>query len=273
MGDWTTQYSGGPIETLGTISSSHGPTVTGSATLNTKGAYTQLTAATAREAQGFYLHIGSDFNVGDCLFDVAVGAAGSEQVIVSNIKFSRPNDTYSAWYYFPVRIPAGSRVACRIQATSASIQVWPNIYLLPSSPMWPAGFGRCTTYGANTATSGGTSVDGGGTINTKGAYSQIVAATTSPMRAFAVGIGPANDFARVVAAFSFDIAIGAAASEQIILADMTVFQAQSADHIPVMQIGPFPCDIPTGTRLAARCSASTITAGDRANDIIIYGMD
>jgi hypothetical protein len=128
-----------------------------------------------------------------------------------------------------------------------------------------------TSYGATTADSGGISVDPGGVANTKGEYSEITAATTSPIDWLVVAIGNANDTARITNQMLLDIAIGAAASEQIIVPDLDVVVASAGDNIFPL-FSNMPMSMPTGVRIAARLQSTSTTVGDRLLDVAAYGV-
>lgn len=99
-------------------------------TANRKGAYTQLTAASSQDYSGFA--IGGDTAAGNqfYLIDVAVGAGGSEQNILSNYQFGTGfvgQSPQSQTIMTPV--PKGTRISARAQCATIS------------------GFINCTFYG------------------------------------------------------------------------------------------------------------------------------
>ena len=99
-------------------------------TANKKGAYTQLTAAAARDYAGFVIN--GDTAAGNqfYLIDVAVGAGGVEQNILSNYQFGNGftgQSPQSQTIMMPV--PSGTRISARAQCATAS------------------GFINCTFYG------------------------------------------------------------------------------------------------------------------------------
>jgi hypothetical protein len=125
---WLSQGSGAGIDTYGYSGSGaiQGITVDPGGTASTKGAYTQLTASTTNDYCGFFLtfdNLSSDPAAADatCLVDVALGAAGSEKIILPNVAVSRnffgvgngyqiaPNHTDI--FYIPIK--AGTRIAVR----------------------------------------------------------------------------------------------------------------------------------------------------------------
>ena len=104
---------------------------------------------------------------------------------------------------------------------------------------------RAESFGSNT---GGTSDSGtaitGGAANTKGVYSQLMASTTFDAAAIMLDVntnfGDTN--------YLLDIAVGAAASEQIIFPNLALaFNVGMAESILI------PIAIPAGSRLSARC--------------------
>jgi len=85
--------------------------------------------------------------------------------------------------------------------------------------------------------------------HTKGTYSQLIASTSADATGLYIGI---NNAAASGRSFLVDIAVGAAASEQIILANLLIDQPLRFVHS--LQL---PCLIPAGSRLAARCQCDT----------------
>ena len=114
----STGYCG--VDDIGTnLTTTTGTTV--SAGNGTKGAYSQLTAATARDYAGFYVALDSTtaahtdhFNV-----DVAIGPSGSEFVILPDCAF-HAGLLPVVWGPFMVGAPAGTRIAARAAALSGA---------------------------------------------------------------------------------------------------------------------------------------------------------
>lgn len=151
--------------------------VTAHATIHTKGSYTELIAATTYDAYGFWLRLHSSYTTATVtaqLLDIALGTAGNEVVIVSNF-LAGYQDT-NGMYFFPLFVPAGSRITARMQAliTVATLNVGICLMEGPNGP-FPI-FNGCDTYGADTATSDGTPVLSGATY---GSWTSIPAATTT----------------------------------------------------------------------------------------------
>ncbi|GAA0969760.1 hypothetical protein GCM10009555_017480 [Acrocarpospora macrocephala] len=277
MADWPL-YDGQGTETAGaTAASSIGVAVTAGGSTNTKGSWVELIAATAHKAVGLIVNAGRGHTAtADFLVDIGVGASSSETVIIPNLKCDNgSNNLGPGQILIPIGIPAGTRIAARCQATSASAVTRLQVILLYGSWLGQPPLGRVTAYGVATADSGGVSVDPGLAANTKGSWSQITASTTNPMRSMLVSIGQqANSGRSVNTDWLLDIAIGAGGSELIVIADLHAEVSTSDDAVEPRYIGPIPCNIPAGTRLAARSQASNITdPTDKLFDVIIYGLD
>jgi len=107
------------VDALGYVAgSTTGTTVTSGATAGTKGAYSQIIASTAKDYFGFLL-VNLNASAADWgLVDIAIGAAGSEQIIVPNLgmRFGQLNNMARVTGPFFTQIPAGSRVAMRSDA-------------------------------------------------------------------------------------------------------------------------------------------------------------
>lgn len=275
MGDWALAGGAG-TETAGvTAATSIGIAVTASASANTKGSWVELTSATAREAVGLLVNIGRGHTAGaDFLVDIGIGAAASETVLIPNLKGDNGSNLLGpGTIYIPIGVPAGTRLSARCQCTSASGISRVQVVAVYGGWVGQPPLAVVTDHGSAVADSGGVSVDPGGTANTKGSYSQIVASTSRAMKAMIIGIGNQNNGSRTIADFLLDLAIGAAASETIIVADLHLEASASDDAMRPVFVGPIPISIPAGTRLAARAACTIIDATDRLFDVIIYGVD
>lgn len=274
MPDWTTVRGSNRLATAGSdAAASRGTQLSVPAANNTKGNYTQLVAATGVQATAVIVQLGCGVLYHDALVDIAVGGSGSEQVLAANLLVST-REKASVVYMLPVSIATGSRIAARYQSsdTSGARVVYAQVTLL-SSPFLPgAPLGRVTTYGADTADSGGVPVDPGGSANTKGAYSEIAGSTDGLIRSLLIGLGCANNTVLTAAEGLVDIAIGAAGSEQIIIPDLWI-RYSDQENIAPQVYGPLPVSIPAGVRLAARAQCSITDAADRIFDIALYGVD
>ena len=115
-------------------------------------------------------------------------------------------------------------------------------------------------------TADGSVVTASGTIHTKGSYTQLIAATTYDWHGFYLFTGGVATSAAATDML-LDIAIGAAASEQVILPNLLV--GYSATTAAGGMCWYFPLFIPRGIRIAARCQA--LIASDTTR-VTIWGV-
>lgn len=248
-------------------------TLSPNASPNTKGSWTEIVSAAPFEVDGFMVFLRGALDSCDSLIDIAIGAAASEQVIVSNIAFTqRAAERAATSFWVPLKIPSGQRISARCQTTTGtSNSIF--IYLVPvasglkNAPSW----GRAVALGAVTADSGGTSVDPGGTINTKGSYSELTASLDIDVEWIVVNITNQANTAATTALFLMDIAIGAGGSEQVIVPNLH-FIIDAAPDTPMPQHLSFPVSIPKGQRVSVRAQSSINDATDRLFDVVIIGV-
>jgi hypothetical protein len=236
-----------------------------------KGSYAQISASTPFAASGVRIHMTPTFVDVTTLTDFAVGAAASEVIIMPDIHLSTRR-SQGCEFYVPLAIPEGVRLSARCQGSSQNDDLEVTVDIIGgifenASPMQ-----RMTAYGVDTSDSGGVSVDPGGSANTKGSYSQIIAATTSAHRGLLMAIGSQDNHIRLNATFLIDVAVGAAASEQIVIPDFFVFSSQDNDCF-IPNFAYFDLGIPDGTRLAVRAQSDITDATDRLFDVVLYGLE
>lgn len=255
-----------------TASSSRPGALANHANANTKGIWTEIDAATAFPVGGFMLSalVANAALADDHLIDVGVGAAASEVVILANVHHSAgstlsPLETTN----FPLALPQGVRIAMRKQSTTAAAAVFPSI-LLYSAGMAGSLY-AADTYGANTADSGGVSVDPGAMANTKGSYSEITAATTRRIKKLVLCFGNQENNVRTTTDWLVDVAVGAGGSEIVIIPNQHVFASSATDWLHGIR-REYNVDIPAGVRLAARAQCATTDATDRLFDVVLIGV-
>ncbi len=227
-----------------------GTVLTAGATANVKGSYTQMIAATSGDTSFVSIYLaGSDTsNSTGCGIDIAIGPAGSEKVIVSNLMCSGSYGTTSTSIALPLSIPAGSRVSARMQsniASEANFDV--TMCLFDGASTMIEGYSGVDALGYNAATSFGTTLTAGSPAGILGSYSQITSATTRDYAGlFAVFDTNGGNLYNSVR-FLIDIAIGASGSEQVIIPENVYFLTNGSIFYPI--------PVPAGTRIAARCSS------------------
>lgn len=253
---------GGRMETNGAdASTAISTTVTGSASAHTKGAWSQVIASTGGDVNEIVLWStaaiavsGSDSST---LLDIGIGGSGSETVIVPDLNLG--GTAAGHLIRVPVFIPGGSRVSLRLQSAITSKTYAASVALIGG-----AGWGRraptrrATTYGANSATSGGVTIDDPGASNTDGAWTEITSSTTTPARWLLPFLsGPVGNAAWTSTNGLADVAIGASGSE-VIIAEHIPTSANAAEQLlyPALVL---PVSLPAGTRIAMRHRQATGT--------------
>jgi hypothetical protein len=262
------------VITLGAnTTTSLGTQITAVVGTNTKGDYLEFEDSTTAACQGILLEVHCGGADADNLVDIATGAAASEVVLVGDIHCRSENAVdQQRWFFFPVSIAAGTRVALRYQSTSASATVHAILYLLNNTENVALQGLTPTTYGAATADSGGTGVDPGGTANTKGAYAEIEDSTADAIDWLLVMVGNRNNNAVTSATWLLDIATGAESSESDVISNISVHTRAEVDIHDAMALGPFPVAIAASTRLSARAQCTSNDATDRLLDVVLIGF-
>src|SRR5579872_5107115 len=167
-----------------------GTTVT-TGTSNNKGSYAQLTASTPHDTN-FMLVMISPTSTGPTgwAVDIAVGGAGSENVVIPNIIAAGASvaNASTAWCALPVSIPAGARLAARAQATSGASTIQVSVILFDAGFTAYTAPGLYDSIGFNSGTTAGTLVDAGAVGNTKGTWTQLIASTTADYIGFLISL-------------------------------------------------------------------------------------
>ena len=236
-----------------------------------KGSWNELIASTSGDCDLLFLYVyHSDSGVEEFLFDVAVGAAGSEEAIIENVHLTgRPRNDPPLLLNIPVHIAAGSRVSVRCQGTTVrtvnvAVKLYANSFSASPSRAGAKGFG------IDLSGSRGTVVDPGGVANTLGAWTEIDASTSDDIYGFFVMIG--NDDNATINTnneFFIDIGIGGAGSEEVVVDSIWSRSSTSENNYPTEF---FDIVIPAGTRIAARMQAQDIDATDRIKTIALLGI-
>jgi hypothetical protein len=257
-------------------SASPGTTITTHTVANTKpSAFTQIIAATGFEAQLIAISVngtGITNSASRVLMDIAIGAASSETIIIPDLAVGNlpatTNPGGDTWW-FPLLVPAGSRLSARAQgnAVSDGFDIKVHLYGGPTNADWWAG-SVVTAYGIDTATSGGVAVTAGASA-AEGSWTEIVAATSMRHKALAWAFQCGGDTNIAQQSCFVDIGVGAATEEAIV---ENLMYATSSTELrgPTFPFNTLWLDIASGTRLAARASMSSATADSL--DVSLYGI-
>lgn len=248
-----------------------GLTVTAPGSTNTKGAYSEVVSSLGFTSNR--VEINTQFTVAasrQLLIDLATGAAASEVVRVPDLLAEGSNTSTSfndGQYVAPLAVASGVRVAVRYainNLTSANLRLSVTLIAAGSQP----GIQTFTAIGADTSDSGGTQVDPGGTANTKGAYSQIVASSAAIYQTLMLVLTLKGNTSVTSTDWAVDVATGAAASEVVLIPDL---RFSTGGTVNMMSPRSSSCltYIAASTRYAVRASCGINDATDRLVDAAI----
>jgi hypothetical protein len=263
-----------------------GTTLTSGAA-NTVGSTAQLLASgsVTEDVYGVLLHINGNQGTGinrSALLNLRVDPAGgtSWTTIIANIwaGFAGYHGNSSAgfaggtWYWFPLFIKAGSSIGANIQNATATVTagVAITVFGKPSRPEMVYAGSYCTTFGADTANSRGTTMTPGNTGAEGAAWVQLGSNTTKPHSYWVLGPGVADNTATSHTSF-FDLAAGDGSNKDIIIADqMWQISGQEACVQPAYAFNNYR-EVATGTGIYVRSSTGLVTP-DSNHCAIAYGI-
>lgn len=251
---------------------SAGTVVTGGSA-NTKGSYTELIASTGIDYNHIEIFV-RDSEATDILLDISVGSAGNEVVVASNLYISSTAGSTKRMIItipIPIHIPVGTRISARCQAGGASDICLVNGVGYSSGLGGQRGRAKVVAYGDDTAASGGTAVDAGGVAHTKGSYVQLTASTNEQLKEIMLIVGLNANTAMSTSGFLVDIAVGAAASEEVLVPNIALYTDSANDSVS-QAVFRCPIAIPAGTRIAVRMQSTTTASPDDILDMVVYGV-
>ncbi|MEU8158038.1 hypothetical protein AB0B94_30665 [Micromonospora sp. NPDC048986] len=255
------------------ISTSNGfVTVTASATPHTPGPWVEMVTSTGRDYAEITLilleSIATSATNTSTLVDIGIGASGSETPLVSSIGIGHSGAGKTI--RIPIIVPAGSRITTRLRSIVVSKAAELAVILGGGSGWNPPEAGSvAVTYGADTATSAGTNLTLPPGNHIKGAWTQITASTTAPIRWLVpLLVGNSTDVAWAANHRGLlDIGVGGSGAEAVIIPNLGygAFNNEALLYYPVT----VPVSIPSGTRLVARYQAALVSEGP---GVILVGV-
>jgi len=276
MADWPFNIDSAQVKCYPTGASTYNTQVQTNSSANTKGSWTELVASTPFD--GFLeILISAHIQQYDHLYDVAIGAASSEQAIIENVLFSCANTVQTRIVHrviLPVLVPSGTRISMRAQsAYSGTTSIYAAVMCHRIGSMTGVQhYTKIDTYGADTADSGGTAIDPGGTANTKGSYVQLTSSLDRDIKGFFLCIGCRRELVRANAYWKYDVAVGAASSEEDIVSDSPM-AVHSNNELVNPVISPiYWIAVSSGTRMSMRAQCSLTNVDDRQFDAILYAI-
>lgn len=252
------------------------PVTTGGAVLTpvvgSKGAYVTLIASLAADTYGLIIQIHNTVTSAanrSYAVDIAIGAAGSEIVIIPDLIGSNAA-TYTSpgggiFYYFPIFIPAGTRVSARAQGSVVtSCRVVARAYQNPVNPSMIRTCGYVEELGLTGIV--GTSVTAGTT--SEGSWVSV-GTTTRDLWWWQLGAQIAvADVAFIGNCVHFDIAHGDGTNFRIISQNIT-FSTNTSESCSIQpQFIGCEAFVPSGSTIYVRAQADAATD---ALEVAVYG--
>jgi len=251
-----------------------GTTITSGGAGDTKGSYTDIGSTTSFDYEWLLLFIGKGAGAAsdDYVLDLAINVGGNRFIIAENLRYCNRKASNEQWdgYALPLHVPSGSQLSVRSQAAGATRTCEVVIIGYSSGPFGAPGYSRCRAFYTPT-TSRGINCDPGAVAHTK-TRTQITASTTDRAVALLVYVGPNADVAAAATRWLFDIEVGGAGAEQVLLPNMYSGRGAPYDMPVSMVFGPYPCDIPSGSRLSVNIQSHVTTDGDRDVDVALWGF-
>jgi hypothetical protein len=258
----------------GVGSTTAGTAVTTGAASNTKGSVAECIASLPFDVYwvvvGAHAY-GAPAVASEGCLDIMIGAAGNEDVLIPDLLMGYCGAFAGAgksakWWNFPLYVPAGARLSARAAGARVSTAFRVLIYARGGGlPLFRVG-SRVTTYGVTVPN--GTSITPGAS-GAEGAWTQVVASTTSDHFALLPSFQPQADTTVNNRVLQVDLGIGAAAAEDEIGSWWFNTDGNEFMDGPNPSLATFQ-DIPSGTRLAARASNSG--ANDAGYGVAIHAV-
>jgi hypothetical protein len=217
---------------------------------SSKGAWAQVFSSTAANITHIYIsNLTTNWasNDGSMLLDIGIGASGSETAIMSNVALGG----YASALSFPIAIPAGSRVAARVQGLRTSYSQYINFAASATSDYsrFPSSI---DAIGVNTSTLKGVALSGA-----SGTYTEITSATAKDYEQFVI-IPSCNSTTNGGLNGTLTLAYGSAGSEvdvgSVGIASNTSQNNVSLSNTVSVLNGRFA---PAGTRLSIKHNLSS----------------
>ena len=225
--------------------------VTTNASAHTKGAWTQLVASTAADADVLILSVAcatASTNTA-ALIDIGIGASGAESTVIPDLAVGGASGNADYWLVLPIKIPAGSRLAARSQSVrTGGVNIAVRTALQKSDNYQDAPV-TLDVIGSSTATS-----EGVATV-TNDTYVELTA-SSSKIYSSVVLVPSLSSADSGNASALIDLAVGAGGSETVINSFRLVVSTSEfcrwsyLPGLPGFADGPFPA----GTRFAVRTS-------------------
>lgn len=249
------------------VANGGGVQVIASASINTKGAWAVISAATPWEAHGVCVELTIKSSGADQLIDIGWGTAGNEHVIIPDILYTGgSSSSYNRCMWFPIHIPAGVRLVARTQSQTASVNCRVAVSLFQQAWLGVPSLQHIDAFGVDAAATGGLALSAPA-ANGWGAWVQMAAAAGANYKWVMPVWGDAGITTRTSGQrFHGQLGMGAAAAE-VAIGPEYPWSSSSTSFSQNMFHG-FWTDIPASERIVARYNSSAITT--LGCDCVVY---
>jgi hypothetical protein len=175
-------------------------------------------------------------------------------------------DQPPAVYWFPLFVPAGSRLSANAQASTASDTVVVGVFLFgkPTMPVWAGR--KVTAYGADTANSRGTSFTPG--ASSYGSAAQLSASIGDPIRAMQIAYSGLESTA--LATDRYLMRVGVGSGPTWVVSDLPLGESNrefTNQNVANGILGQMAFAVPSGVSLHVAGLGNT-----SARSAIVYGV-
>lgn len=228
---------------------------------NTKSAWQEVIASTTARAAFLIVeptNTGTSGRAVGYLLDVAIGAAGSEVPILSDLQVGMRLPTSGGFAApLPCDIPPGSRISARSQINQADIPVTSTIHVSLHAPQVGAPpTGSRNKFDVSPVSP---SKSEGVFVGSNSTWVEVVASTPMPYRMLAVNIGGAGDPSWSSAPTSWDLAVGPSGGE-VVVASGVLSDTSSEARALLTGLNWVCGQFPAGTRIAYRADIGATNA-------------
>lgn len=222
---------------------------------NIKSDWQEITSSAPINGNFLYVHAFFQSTVtqnNQLLFDIGIGAAGSETTIISNFHMMPSNFGYGDYltYKLPIQIIQGNRYSFRAQVSNNSVTSTVGVtFLIGNSDQ--RSFAGIDALGSNPLGSTSTVVFGGT------GWVALQSSTSRPYKMLFVRIKE-DDLETLSFPFKLEIGVGAIGSEAVIIGGLYGRYRNGGDRIFPRHFGPFAINIPQSSRLCARITGDAV---------------
>lgn len=219
------------------------------ASAHTKGVYVEIHAGVPANCNGFVISALNQVANNAWLIDVAIGSAGNEVVIASNIpiEWGRSLNIHDLPLVFPIRIPEGARVAVRGQSFTGAQTI--NLHWsLHTGNLGPITYEGAVCESASEANSRGVAITGTGIF-------ELVASASRDYKGI-MFMSAADGGTQTGANLQMTYFVGGAAAEkkvfEIEYRELAI--GDTAPHFGYAVHRPLPYLVQTGSRWSTRAN-------------------